>query len=315
LLPPVVDTLGREVLRSGGDNSIFNVFFNPANVAKNRETPAGREFYDVYKATGDKTVMPRVAPYYLDVGGEKVVLTPEQKVQYQKKSGQTAERIVSDLLHDDSYTKKSAEDKAQVLKDIVDYSDSVARKEILSLPMPAKHYSTYAAKEHKLSEATYLAAREALALPIADGTANAEEAGQKKFVKMLPVADREHIEKTKKNESINDIRRLVLMRRNDLTPAQKAYIDKSTIGEQKTPTDYKSEDAFYLSQMNEAKRERYSAAKDRWDMPARDYYNIIDACSGLRKKDDIVDELKKHGLYGDAPYRFYYVVFAPKKKE
>ena len=93
-LEPTVDTMGREVKKYGGKNNIFNVFLNPANVNTENISTSAEEIYRLYKETGDKTIMPRVAPYYINKNGEKIILKSEQKTEYQKDTGKIIEDSV-----------------------------------------------------------------------------------------------------------------------------------------------------------------------------------------------------------------------------
>ena len=44
-LAPSVDTMGREIQRYGGNNNIFNVFLNPANVSTENISESAEEIY------------------------------------------------------------------------------------------------------------------------------------------------------------------------------------------------------------------------------------------------------------------------------
>lgn len=131
-LAPKVDTMGREIQKYGGNNNIFNVFLNPANVNTQNISSAAKEIYDVYQKTGDNTIMPRVAPYYVGNGDDRVVFTPLQVASFQKTSGEIIEKSVSKLANNSSYKKLSYEDKAAVLNDIVNYSYNVAKSKVLN---------------------------------------------------------------------------------------------------------------------------------------------------------------------------------------
>lgn len=130
-LAPVVDTMGREVQRHGGKNNIFNVFFNPANVSTENISTSAKEIYRLYKETGDTTIMPRVAPYYLNKSGEKINLTAEQRAEYQKTSGDILEKEIKKLLNSNNYQDMSDAKKKDVIKNIVDYSYNIAQNEVL----------------------------------------------------------------------------------------------------------------------------------------------------------------------------------------
>lgn len=134
-LSPVVDTMGREVQRYGGKNNIFNVFLNPANINTENISESAEEIYRVYKATGDKTVMPRVIPYYFNEDGVKKTLTSKERSEFQKISGKIIEDNVSNLLNNINYVNMSDTDKSTVLNNIVNYAYNKARYEMFGTEM------------------------------------------------------------------------------------------------------------------------------------------------------------------------------------
>lgn len=125
-LEPSVDVLGREVKT---DNSVGNVMFNPANTAFARTTKGAEEMYRVYQATGDKAAIAQVAPYYFNVGSDKIVLTPQQRTQYQKTTGKIASDGVENLLKNNAYKLLEDVDKAEILKDLYSYGNAIAKAE------------------------------------------------------------------------------------------------------------------------------------------------------------------------------------------
>lgn len=142
-LAPVVDTMGREVKRHGGKNNIFNVFFNPANVSTENISKSAKEIYRLYKETGDTTIMPRVAPYYLNKSGEKINLTAEQRAEYQKTSGNILEKEIKKLLSSSDYQDMSDAKKKDVIKNIVDYSYNIAQNEVLGVEISQSVQKAY----------------------------------------------------------------------------------------------------------------------------------------------------------------------------
>lgn len=133
-LSPSVDTMGREIKKYGGKSNIFNVFLNPANVNTKNISESAEEIYRLYKATGDQTIMPRVSPYYINQN-EKTILTAEQRANYSKVSGQIIEDNLKILLSNNNYQKLNDTEKSEIVKNIVDYSYNVARKEIVGIEM------------------------------------------------------------------------------------------------------------------------------------------------------------------------------------
>ena len=142
-LAPAVDTMGREIQKYGGKNNVFNVFLNPANVNTENISTAAQEIYDVYKTTGDKTIMPRVAPYYIDSKGNRVNLTPEQRAEYQKVSGKIIEDSIDKMLKNPKYVNATDTEKAAMINDIVNYSYNIAKKEVLNLDTAKTYDKAY----------------------------------------------------------------------------------------------------------------------------------------------------------------------------
>ena len=138
-LAPKVDTMGADVLKYGGNNNVFNVMFNPANMNKENVSQAGQEIYDVYKETGNNNIMPRVAPYYINQKGNKVMLDTNQIAEYQRISGATIETAMDEIMDDSKYQNASADEKASIIKNIVDYSYNYARDKVLGIDMPSTY--------------------------------------------------------------------------------------------------------------------------------------------------------------------------------
>lgn len=132
-LTPAVDTLGHDIKKYGGDNNFFNVFFNPANMNKGQETKAGKEIYDVYMKTGDTTVFPVTAPYYVDRKEGRINMDAETRAKYQRVAGKYTEEAVNKLLSDSSYKALSPDDKAEILSKVVTDSSEKAKKDVLNI--------------------------------------------------------------------------------------------------------------------------------------------------------------------------------------
>ena len=131
-LPAVVDVLGHDVLSYGGSSNVWNVFFNPANVYSETATKAAKEIYRVYEETGDTTIIPRKAPYYLEYKGERYNFTAEERADYQRAMGGTNEQVVGQMLSSQAYQSLNDEDKAAVLHEITNYSAATAKKQVLA---------------------------------------------------------------------------------------------------------------------------------------------------------------------------------------
>lgn len=143
-LPVKRDTLGREIEKYGGENNVFNIFFNPANISKGKVSESAKEIYDVYQATKDKTIMPRSAPNDLSMtitkkdGTKKkkeLVLDNKDKSEFLKISGGIVDKNVKKLKDNKHYKKLNDDEKALVIKEIVDYSYNKAKADLLDIDM------------------------------------------------------------------------------------------------------------------------------------------------------------------------------------
>lgn len=152
-LAPSVDTLGNEIQKYGGDNNIFNVFLNPANTNKGKLSKAGQEIYNVYTQTGDATIFPRTAPYYIDNKGEKVTMSSTQRSEFQKVSGQYVEKNLESIMNTSTYKKLSDDRKAEVINEIVSDSYSEAKDKILNIS--SEDYEKEKKKREGISNKTY----------------------------------------------------------------------------------------------------------------------------------------------------------------
>lgn len=146
------DTLGREIKKYGGDEDklkyAFNVFLNPANTNKGKTSKAAEEIYEVYKATGDKTIMPRQVGYSEMINGESRNLTAKERSEWQKLSGKKIEENVKALTQNSTYKQMSDEDKAAVINGIVNYSFSKAKSDLFDTNISTM-YKTAAKKEEQ----------------------------------------------------------------------------------------------------------------------------------------------------------------------
>ncbi len=142
-LAPSVDSMGREIKKYGGKNNIFNVFFNPANVANENVSESAKEIYRVYKQTGDSTILPRVAPYYVNSDGEKIILSSKQREKLQKESGQLLEQGLDNMMKNDTYINASDEDKAEMINGLVNYSYNIAQHEVVGTELSQTYEKAY----------------------------------------------------------------------------------------------------------------------------------------------------------------------------
>lgn len=149
-LAPQVNTFGEEILNYGGDNSAFNVFFNPGNISSANATDTQKELYALYEATQDTTIFPRQAPYSVSGGGEKVPLSSKDRAEYQKASGQYVTKELDALFDSNFYKSLENEQKAEIVNKIVSDADTTAKSKWVETTTTAQ----LADKQEKLEKAS-----------------------------------------------------------------------------------------------------------------------------------------------------------------
>ena len=148
-LAPQVNTFGEEILNYGGDNSAFNVFFNPGNISSANATDTQKELYALYEATQDTTIFPRQAPYSVSGGGESVKLSSKDRAEYQKASGTYVTEHLDALFDSDFYKSLENEQKAEIVNKIVSDADTTAKSKWVETNTTAQ----LAEKQEKLENA------------------------------------------------------------------------------------------------------------------------------------------------------------------
>ena len=127
-LPETIDVLGNSAQTN---TSAFDVFLNPSNTASNIAGDVANEIYDLYNETGEKSVIPPKAPYYVDYKGERTVFTPQQKEDFQKETGQIISKGIEEMINSDMYEDMTAEDKLDYISELYSYANTKAKEKFI----------------------------------------------------------------------------------------------------------------------------------------------------------------------------------------
>lgn len=294
---PYIDAWGRTEKTGEPAMRAFNNLLNPAYVSEINESDMEKELKRLYNATGENGVLPSRAKQEFTVEGETVSLDAEEYQKYATKRGEVAYDMMTEVTKSYAYAELSDEKKAKVVEAVFDYATQVAKSDVSTFETEKWVKSFDEAQELGISAIDFIMENKLDPKKVEDA------------YELLSDKDKKLVKSTKADESGADLKRILLMRRTDLTPEQKALLDKTCISERKNPIDYTSEETFYYSQLTEAKQKRYPEVKKRWNIDVKTYYRIIDACSGLTKKADKIQALRKIGFGESDAYRFYNVVF------
>lgn len=253
-LPKSIDVLGNEVQQN---SSFTDVFLNPANYYTDVSDDVAKEIYELYKETGDKSLIPPKAPYYVNYKNEKTILSPQEKEDYQKTTGDIIHKGIQDILLE----QMSMEEKTEYIGDLYSYANAKAKEKYVDgyeIPKTAEKIDTL--KDGGLSTAQAILMKQTLS----------------QF----------------EGEGASEEKRQALLE-SDYTPQQKKLIDEMYIGKD-SKVDYTDENSFIISQMSEAAQKEWSEFKALgWDAERFERaYNVV---NGKGKKEAKLAELQKMG--------------------
>lgn len=120
-----IDQWGRETQNlDGTDDSASGValrglynFASPGYYNAENVTPVDEYIQELYGNTNDKNVLPTKASNFLTVDNERTYMTPEEKTEYAKMSGQTAYDIIDSLRQNDMFLKLPEEQQSALVQD------------------------------------------------------------------------------------------------------------------------------------------------------------------------------------------------------
>lgn len=127
-LPEQVNVLG-ETAENTQYLDPWEAFLAPGNTYPKSSGKVADEVYELYKKTGNKKVIPRVAPKYFSVKGNKIIFTAEEKADFQRRIGGLSSEMLSAFFSSSQYNSLSDETKVDVIEEIYSYALAKAKSE------------------------------------------------------------------------------------------------------------------------------------------------------------------------------------------
>lgn len=127
---PYLDAWGREEDTGDPVERVFNNLINPAYVSQVTVDSVEQELQRVADATGNTSVFPDRAPRYFTVEKERKNLTAEEYQTYARKRGKLGAETLKQMMDSPGYQRLSDEKKAEAIKDVYQYADSLAKMEV-----------------------------------------------------------------------------------------------------------------------------------------------------------------------------------------
>jgi hypothetical protein len=135
-LPAKLDLFGRPIEQFQGRgiaNKALESYLSPGYYASTKNsTPELKEAYRVYKSTGEKNIFPRLAPKEITDKGQPIRLTIEEQQSFQKEMGDKNLRELKALINSGPYRLTSDENKAEMLRKLIDANYNETRKRFLN---------------------------------------------------------------------------------------------------------------------------------------------------------------------------------------
>ena len=124
ILPKKIGTMGEELKVYRGENTFFNVMFNPSNIADFKPNKLQQEIFGIYEQSGNKIQFPRVAPKFIKLKGETIPLSSDEFLTYQQKLGLLTQKAFGKIMNNQNYKLFNDDKKAKILQTILTKANS-----------------------------------------------------------------------------------------------------------------------------------------------------------------------------------------------
>ena len=121
-----IDAWGREQYTGNLIERFFAQFVSPGYASTVDPDPIYDELKAIKESTGEAGVYPEAPRKYITVGGDRRDLTKEEYYNVATMSGQTKMNLVNEAMDHKFYDKLTDEQKAEVIKNIYKYANSLA---------------------------------------------------------------------------------------------------------------------------------------------------------------------------------------------
>jgi hypothetical protein len=129
--PARYDVFGDAMQRYNyGNNSLINVFFNPAMISKFKSNPQLAEMQRIYEATGSTRAQERQVPRTLMINGQQVQLTNDQTAAYQRYVGKESSAVITRLMASPQYAAEPLPMKQAVIAQVLGAVNNAAKVDL-----------------------------------------------------------------------------------------------------------------------------------------------------------------------------------------
>lgn len=161
---PYIDQWGRMEQNYETElGNAFGQFLNPSYTSLIDTSKMESEIQRVFDQTGDARVLPKSAPKYFTVDGERRDLTADEYVDYATTRGQLSYQVLSDMIESAFYKNLDDAHKAEAISSALSYAGEVAKADVLETDPPKSATKVQTSDEYGISAAEYVALDAAIA--------------------------------------------------------------------------------------------------------------------------------------------------------
>lgn len=124
---PYIDAWGRTESTGGFGERAFNNLLNPAYASQVEMSPMEETLLELYKTTGEGSVLPTRAGKYFNVGGVRKDLTAEEYVKYATERGQLGYSILTNLVASETFMNMDSAYQAEAVSKAYEYANAMAK--------------------------------------------------------------------------------------------------------------------------------------------------------------------------------------------
>ena len=118
-LPAMLDQSGQPLTQYKTDNNFVNVFLNPGFVSQIEDDKVADEVMRLFESTGETQQTPKIVPKKIDVNGEKIQITDEQRRAMQEYVGQVTYEMFENAGNDPKFREIEDTEKTKIMANMM----------------------------------------------------------------------------------------------------------------------------------------------------------------------------------------------------
>ena len=127
---PYIDAWGRTESTGGVGQRAFNNLLNPAYASQIEMSEMEKQLLELYKLTGEASVLPNRAGKYFNVGEVRKDLTAEEYVKYATEKGRLSYNLLTGMMVSEIYMGLGSADQVDAVEKVYEYANAFAKRSV-----------------------------------------------------------------------------------------------------------------------------------------------------------------------------------------